>query len=272
MNPKEERPHARGFRFLHYYLLYIAACVIWQGMLIAMLVAWAIQGKPDRYWFMSFTTTMDPVYLSDLGATSLKPLFAVCSGVHGALVVGAMVAEYVMRRSPARLLTPYISKHQKNMKFASIFTVTVSELGILFTACFDVDHYNHVHFSMVAIFIIFMLFTIVMDIVIYLMFWIHYRKANAARENAFYKWNCLGKCLWLVAAATCVLGFVIAMSENRDSLSGRFEWAICFWYGLLLLIWLSDIFPAAMAKRRAKFEFDFEPKPDMDSSTTEVST
>ncbi|ODQ80397.1 hypothetical protein BABINDRAFT_161343 [Babjeviella inositovora NRRL Y-12698] len=255
------------FKPFHYYLLYLVSCVIWQGMLIAMLVAWSIQGRPDRYWFMSFSETMDPVFLSDIGATSLKPLFAVGAAVHGALAISAVVAELFMRRRKAgeskRLLITYTSKHQERMKIASIFTITISELGILFTACFDIDHYNDVHFTMVAVFIIFMLFTILMDLMTYLIFWIHFYKIHKSAldpdateyipdDNTYlyFKWSFIVKFVWLVAAAVCVLGFLIAMVKNENSLSARFEWSICFWYGVLLLIWMCDIFPAAINSKR----------------------
>lgn len=37
---------ALRFKKLHYYLIPLVALVVWWGMLIAMLSAWSLQGKP----------------------------------------------------------------------------------------------------------------------------------------------------------------------------------------------------------------------------------
>lgn len=66
------------FQVIHYYLIPIIALIVWWGMLIAMLSCWGAQGRPI-YSFMN-GEYQNPVYISDIGATNLQPLFISCSG------------------------------------------------------------------------------------------------------------------------------------------------------------------------------------------------
>lgn len=232
-------------RLLHYYLLFVLGAVVWEAMLVAMLVAWAIQGHPDRYWFMDFDKTMKPVYILDIGATLLKPLFAVGAGVQGALVVAGVVAHLRMRTHAKQRLLPYVLRHQVRMHWASVVTCTIGELGILFTAVFDTNNYSKVHLKMVALFIVFMFLTFVMDMVSNGIFIHHYRRQPAGNNPTRRILTVLAaKCVWMLGALATTIGFVACMKNHKRSLAARFEWSILFLYGLYVLLWALDAYPA----------------------------
>ena len=64
-----------------WFIVPIVAFIPWYGMLISMLVCWAAQGKP-MYWFQHGPRE-SPIYISDIGATNLRPLFISCAGLEG---------------------------------------------------------------------------------------------------------------------------------------------------------------------------------------------
>lgn len=78
----------------YFFIMPLIAMVPWTGMLMALLIAWGVQGHPI-YWFMDHH--QDPVYLSDIGATNLRPLFISCSGWQGLWFCLFLVFEYYQR-------------------------------------------------------------------------------------------------------------------------------------------------------------------------------
>ncbi|KAL3230982.1 Protein SFK1 [Nakaseomyces bracarensis] len=173
----------------YFFIVPWVAFIPWYGMLIAMLVCWAAQGHPI-YWFMH--TEQFPVYISDIGATNLRPLFISCAGWQGLGYVISVACEYFQRagRWPFRIpgsgsskaaeqhyneissyterilnsklyMPPYFIKHERNLIFASFILGCIGEIALLMCSIFSTAKYHHVHIAMVCIFCIFMLLSIV---------------------------------------------------------------------------------------------------------------
>ncbi|CAR28317.1 hypothetical protein ZYGR_0R00510 [Zygosaccharomyces rouxii] len=192
----------------YFFLLPIIAFIPWWGMLIAMLACWAGQGHPVYHF-------MDPeqhtVYISDVGATNLNPLFISCAGWQGLFYVLTIACEFFQRsgywpfklRSNYRtaadeghefdptydsmkneyssmvlsskfLMPPWYSVLERNLIFASFAAGLVGELGILFCSIFTTSKYPSVHTTMVSIFVGFMCVSIVCNIGEYLSMGKHY--------------------------------------------------------------------------------------------------
>ena len=78
----------------YFFILPWIAFIPWYGMLIAMLICWAAQGHPI-YWFIH--TYQFPVYISDIGATNLRPLFIACAAWQGLGYCLTVASEYFQR-------------------------------------------------------------------------------------------------------------------------------------------------------------------------------
>ena len=104
------------------------------GMLIAMLSCWGAQGRPI-YSFMN-GEYQNPVYISDIGATNLQPLFISCSGFQAIFFVGTLIMGFYLRYKSGKI-QPYISKHQPRLAIASIVCAAIGQLGIVFVAIFN---------------------------------------------------------------------------------------------------------------------------------------
>lgn len=190
----------------YFLLLPWIAFIPWYGMLIAMLVCWAAQGHPI-YWFMH--TEQFPVYISDIGATNLRPLFIACSGWQGLGYVFMIACEFFQRaghwpfrlrnkRSAAldesdfnqmsaysqRLLSgkylmpPYFTKDERNLIFASFIMGCISQLGLLFLTIFSTAKYNKVHKAMLGVFIAFLFISICCYITEYFLLGRHYASVH----------------------------------------------------------------------------------------------
>lgn len=250
-------PRLLRFKKVHYYIIPVLALIVWWGMLIAMLSAWSIQGHPI-YDFMG-PLHQDPVYISDIGATNLQPLFISCAGFQAIFFVGTLVMEYILRTHGK--LQPYVSTKQPIYAIVSIVCAVIGQLGILFVSIFNTKNFHHVHISMVGIFIAFCFFACLFNFFNSFIFGNFPQRLHPSHERVIFgphRWSNLYmvsfflKCFWLVAAATFAICFGAFMKSGNDSMSAIFEWTISFWYGLLLLLWAIDLFPSAVKHYRVR--------------------
>ncbi|KAG7664431.1 uncharacterized protein J8A68_002034 [[Candida] subhashii] len=267
------------FKKFHYYLIPLISLIVWWGMLIALLAAWAAQGKPI-YSFMS--RYQNPVYISDVAATNLQPLFIACSSFQAIFFVGTLVMGIYLRKKEK--IQPYISTTQPKFAIASVVCAVIGQLGIIFTSIFNTNHFHTLHLTMVGIFIAFCFFACCCDFVVSFKFGNNPDKLNPLHDGVKFgtwKWANLYmvsfflKCVWLAAAFSFVICFGYFMGHMSRGLSASFEWLIAFWYGLLLILWSMDLFPSALRHYRRKHPNVYQEKnnePPLTSLGSEEAT
>lgn len=231
-----------------YWILPLIALVTWFGMLIAMLACWSFQGHPI-YWFMS--EYQFPVYISDVGATNLQPLFISCAGFQGLFVFLSVLAERYLRYKGK--LLPNTSHHQVNAIIASIVFVAISMLGILFVSIFSTRLYHHVHISMVGVFIGCAFVFAVLNISVYFSLAKDYPDVYLFRSHyggiKRFQFSAISKLVWLVVAIVLAVCFGAYMNRGEESISSAFEWSVSFWYGVVLIIMSTDLMPVARSEK-----------------------
>lgn len=195
----------------------------------------------------------NPIYISDIGATNLQPLFIACVGFQMIFFIGTLVMEYVLRKK--KKLQPYVSKKQPIFAIISIVFAVIGQLGILFVACFRSPSFKTVHLSMVGVFIVGEFLACVFNFFNSFLFGYLPGRLNPNHEKVIfgkhrfanlYMVSFVCKLFWLMAAIVFALLFGIFMKRKERSLSAIFEWTISFWYGMLLLFWSIDLFPSAV--------------------------
>lgn len=244
------RPKIFRFKIIHYYLIPITALVVWWGMLIAMLSAWALQGHPIYEWR---DDGFRPVYISDIGATNLQPLFISCSGFQAIFFVGTLIAEYVLRKQGK--LQVYTSTKQPKFQIIAIIFAIIGQLGILFVSIFNTVSFNTVHLSMVGVFIAGCFFACLFNFFNTFIFGFYPVRLTPTNEHVIFgkhRWanvymvSFFMKVTWLICAAVFAIFFGVYMQNGQKRYSSIFEWTISFFYGLLLVMWAIDLFPAAI--------------------------
>lgn len=220
-------------------------------MLIALISAWSLQGRPI-YLFMN-GIEQDPVYISDVGATNLQPLFISCTGFQLIFFVGTLVLEYVLRKKVK--LQPYVSNKQPKFALISIFCAIIGQLGILFVSIFKTSKYHTVHITMVGVFIFFVFWACFFNFLNSFIFGNFPQRLHPNHEKVIFgksRWanlymvSFVFKLIWLIIAVVLAAFFGFYMKKDKNSKSASFEWTISFWYGVLLLFWAIDLFPLAV--------------------------
>ncbi|QWU89815.1 hypothetical protein CA3LBN_004163 [Candidozyma haemuli] len=266
MSSSSSSPTPKWLRFkkFHYYLIPLVALVVWWGMLIALMSAWSIQGHP-MYSFMD--GYHKPVYISDIGATNLQPLFISCTGFQLIFFVGTLLMEFVLRKM--RKLQPYVSNKQHWFAIVSIVCAMIGQLGILMVSIFNTNAFHPVHITMVAVFIFFIFWACFFNFLNSFIFGNFPSRLHPNHEKVIFgkhRWANLYmvsfffKLIWLIAAVVFAAFFGFYMKNGEDSKSACFEWTISFWYGLLLIFWAIDLFPSAVKHYRVHHpeEYDTE--------------
>lgn len=258
-------PKLLRFKKVHYYCIPLIALVVWWGMLIAMLACWGAQGRPI-YAFMN-GEYQNPVYISDIGATNLNPLFISCTGFQLIFFVGTLLMEYILRKQ--HKLQPYVSSKQPTFAIISIILAIIGELGILMVSIFKTTTYHGVHLTMVGVFIFFVFWACFFNFMNSFIFGNFPQRLHPNHERVIFgkhRWlnlymvSFFAKLLWLVAALVFAIAFGVLMKTHRSSLSAVFEWLISFWYGLLLVFWSMDLIPSAVKHYRVHHPEEFDEK------------
>ncbi|CCE65921.1 hypothetical protein TPHA_0N01400 [Tetrapisispora phaffii CBS 4417] len=79
----------------YYFLVPLLSFIPWYVMLITFLITWAADGHPVYYFMHNKEQTT--VYISDIGAMSLHPMFIICSGLQGLGYCVSVACEYYQR-------------------------------------------------------------------------------------------------------------------------------------------------------------------------------
>lgn len=207
-------------------------------MLIAMLACWSIQGHPI-YWFIN--PKMFPIYISDIGATNLQPLFISCSGWQGLFYVITLIVEYYLRRSGK--LQYWFKKNERNLAITAIGFAIIGELGILFVSIFNTVLYDNVHHAMLAVFLVCVAISIALQSLEYLLMGIHYKKIHV-NHKIFNKFM-ISFILKTFFVITAIIFAICFGAISNPSIGACFEWTLAFWYMIIFLIFAWDLFPAA---------------------------
>lgn len=236
------------------------AFIPWYGMLIAMLICWASQGHPI-YWFMR--SEQFPVYISDIGATNLRPLFISCAGWQGLGYVITVALEFFQRsgylpfqlkkkdpsisdstsyaeklHSGKYLMPPYYTKDERNLIFAAFVLGSIGELAILFCSIFSTALYHRVHIAMVSVFVVFMFLSTCCLIAEYFLMGRHYASVHPlasphfnpqSSEKSFNQdYNTVDELPWYKWKGHVWNKFTISATLKVIWLTLAVVWAICF--------------------------------------------
>lgn len=225
------------YRF--FWLVPLLACVVWWGMLIAMMTAWAVQGKP-QYDFMDADDTV--VYISDVGATSLKPVFIACAATQAGLFMAALIFERYMRHS-GRLLR----NHRTAEKWLSVGAIVfgiLGQIGIILVSVFDTVNHHSVHVGCLVLFIVGLGISAILNSAEFTLLDQNYPDVRRLKISYILRW------IWVAIAIVLAIVFVSCNNRDEPNVAAGFEWALSFFYGFYLLILSFDLIPFKRYQQR----------------------
>lgn len=214
-------------------------------MLIALMVCWSAQGFPVYDWMEPNHHHQTILYISDVAATNLQPIFISCASTQALFFILTLIAERYLRHA-GRLL-PNWNKKEKILAATSIFFAFIGQLGIIFVSTFNTHSFPDVHASFLVVFIVFLALSAVCNgFELYIL-----NKAYITYNH--FKRSYIFKSIWWIISLGLAIGFAVCIKRHHPNAAAVCEWTLAFLYGFYLLSFAYDLWPAAKAEKGEMF-------------------
>jgi len=221
----------------YFVLIPLFTAFIWLSTLLAMLLTWLITGRPKYV-----STQVAVVYISDVGASYLKPLFVTACCITGVGLVLSLSIERLLRHS-GRLP---VERRRRERIFSrlSIVGAVIAMLGLVFLSGFDTGRYPTPHLCFLLVFIVGVSLSAIFTVVEFR--WLSHDYADVKKLRiAYVAKAAIGLTLIVLAI---VFGVTLFVDQN---VGGVVEWLIAFGFSFYLLTFVYDL---RMAKKVVKVE------------------
>lgn len=211
-----------------------------------MLITWLATGKPK------YVTQQGSVaYISDIGASYLKPLFIVCCCITGVTFFLTLVVERWLRHSarcvpksiyplaPADCfcycrLHPNMRRRERVFSTLAVLGSFIGGAGLILLSIFDTGRHRSLHRIFLLVFIIGVGLSAIFTIVEYR--WINKDYDGQRKLRIAY----IAK--GIIAAILIILAIVFAITlYTTENVGAVIEWVIAFGYTFYLLTFFYDL-------------------------------
>lgn len=112
-----------------------------------MLIVWLAEGRPH---YVSMEANQHIAYISDIGASGVKPLFIAGSTVAVVVFDVAFISERWLRHKGR--LAHNTSKKQIALSIGAIVFAIIGACGLILLTIFDTRHYPNAHDVLLVVF------------------------------------------------------------------------------------------------------------------------
>lgn len=226
----------------HAWILPLISLAGWWAMLVALMICWFAKGRP----ILDTDHTEMPhfiVYLSNIAATDLQPIFICGSAVMGIFFVWAVIEDYYLRTPEKNYFPVTFHWFVTGLHALAIALCIIGCLCILMTSCLkDNWQYSRPHSVFVILFVIFVFAYICAHSLAFLLHYRHYK-------IRYFMLSAVAKIVWTCIAIVLVVCYGAFMGKaNAEGFHSKYwgysaimEWTLVFFYGLLMFIITSDL-------------------------------
>ncbi|KAK2598948.1 hypothetical protein QQS21_005553 [Conoideocrella luteorostrata] len=217
-------------------------------MLLGMLLHWIVDTHRRHYSSMDKNASI--AYISDIGASELKPLFIAGSCVTVVTLDLAFFAERWLRHR-GRLVRNQ-STGERALVWLSIICAIGGAVGLILLSIFDVAHHQRMHDGFLLLFIGGYLLSAVFTC------WEYQRLGIKNREHRILRSSFWIKLTFILVELVLAVVFASTSFTHNRNVAAIFEWIIAFIFTFYVLSFILDLRPAVHTRSHsARFE-----KPD----------
>lgn len=217
------------------------AALVWIAMLLGMFLSWITDGKPI---YPSMERNQSIAYISDVGATDLKPLFIAGSAITVVIFDAIFIAERWLRHRGK--LEPNTSWIQKAYSIIAILFAIAGAVGLVLLAIFDTANHPKLHDIFLAIFIGGYCLSAVF---ICLEYW---RLEKHHRERAILRVSFWIKLAFIIIEVALAIAFGVLQQYKMWNTAAIFEWVIALIFTFYVLSFVIDFLPSARTDHLTK--------------------
>jgi uncharacterized membrane protein len=206
-------------------------------MILAMLLWWIGKGKPH---LASMDANQHIAYISDVGASELKPLFIAMSTVTVVVFDLGFIAERWLRHRGR--LARNTSRNQKALSILAIIFSVVGGAGLILLTIFDALRHHNLHDTFLGVFIGGYVISAIFICVEYQRLGIHFRQFKILRASFWIK-----LCFILTEIALAI-AFGVTQRTSHYNVGAILEWVIALVFTFYVLSFFVDFIPAVRTK------------------------
>lgn len=212
----------------HRYFIVIPlfAAFIWFSSLLAMLLTWLISGRPKYV-----STQVAVVYISDVGASFLKPLFVVACCITGPGLLISLTIERLLRHQGR--LPPEHRRRERIFGRLAIVGAFIAMLGLAFLSGFDTGRYPTEHMIFLLVFMVGVALSAIFTVIEFR--WLAHDFEEVEKLKRAY----IAKAIVGLSLVVLAIAFGVTLWYAPD-VGGVIEWSIAFGFTLYLLTFVYD--------------------------------
>jgi len=225
--------------WISYWQLPVISAAAWFGTLLAMMIVWLAKGQP-LYASMSVAEGQTIAYISDIGATGLKPLFIAGSAVSVVVFDFAFISERWLRHKGR--LAHNTSNAQKILSICSIIAAIVGAAGLILLTIFDTLRHPKLHRVFLGIFIVGYIISAIFVTAEYQRLGVTFRQYKILAVSFWIK------LAFIFIEIALVIAFGVMSYQVKYNTAAILEWTISLMYILYVLSFVLDFIPAVKTK------------------------
>jgi len=211
---------------------------VWLATLLGLLIFWVVDEKRAHYASMGETQYI--AYISDVGASRLKPLFVAGCVVTTVLLDASFAADRWLRHRGR--LVPNATTTEKVLSGLTIFFALVGTAGLILLSVFDTLRHPKLHDIFLLFFIVGYVFSAIF------ICWEYQRLGTRYREHRVLRISFWIKLLFVVVEILLAIGFVACTFTQNYNPGAVLEWIIAFIFCFYVFSFYVDLYPAVHTK------------------------
>ena len=209
-------------------------------MLLAMLIFWLANGSPH---YSSMEPNQTIAYISDVGATQLKPLFITGACVTTVFLDLSFAADRWLRHKG--VLAHNITLAEKVLSGIAIIFAIAGTAGLILLSCFDTAHFPRLHDGFLALFIAGYVLSAIFVCAEYQRLGRQYRQ----RPGRVLRVSFWVKLAFIIIEVALAIVFGVSQEKGNRNLAAIVEWVIALIFTFWVLSFLIDLLPAVRSSR-----------------------
>ncbi|KAI0379932.1 Frag1/DRAM/Sfk1 family-domain-containing protein [Hypomontagnella monticulosa] len=225
-------------RFLSYWIFPIISGLMWLATLLGLLLHWIVDTHRTKYASMQGDQMI--AYISDVGASNLKPLFVTGCIITTIFLDLSFGADRLLRHKGR--LVPNTSTGEKVLSGLSIFFALVGTVGLTFLSGFDTLRYPRLHDIFLLLFIAGYLLSAIF------ICWEYQRLGHKNRQHRVLRISFWIKLIFIIVELLLAIAFIVTNFRKYYDTAAILEWVIAFIFSFYVFSFFVDLYPA-MATR-----------------------
>ncbi|EHK27468.1 uncharacterized protein TRIVIDRAFT_137429, partial [Trichoderma virens Gv29-8] len=219
-------------------ILPVISSVVWLGMLLGLLLYWVVDTNSEHYSYMDNGDSI--AFISDIGASKLKPLFIAGSSVTTVFLDLSFAAERLLRHNGR--LVPNTTLKEKVLSVLSIVFAIIGTAGLILLTIFDTHHHHRLHDVFLLLFIAGYIISAVF------ICWEYQQLGLYNRQHRILRISFWVKLTFVLVEFVLAIIFVATNWSNNENVAAVFEWIIAFIFTFYILSFVIDLLPAVHTK------------------------